>query len=125
MKKVPKGKIVAPEGQRGQAQMDRPGGQQHESGAPIVQSIRHLQRTAGNAAVGQLLRDASVPSFGLPALQREVAAPAAPAPTFGNAFYKARTSAGLDALVGMGSKQIKEDATDVPAGEPARVPAED
>ena len=125
MKKVPKGKIVAPEGQRGQAQMERPGDHQHESGAPIVQSIRHLQRTAGNAAVGQLLRDASVPSVGLPALQREVAAPAAPAPTFGTGFFKASTYDGLLALGRLASQQLKEDATDVPAGEPARVAAED
>jgi len=124
MKKIPKGKTVAPGGQRGPVERERPGGHQPESGAPVVQTIRQLQRAAGNAAVGQLLRDASGAAGGLPALQREVAAPVAPAPTFGTGLFKASTYDGLLALGRVASLQLKDDVKELPDGEPSKEAAE-
>jgi hypothetical protein len=80
----------------------------------MVQTIHRLQRTAGNAAVGQLLLTA----------QRQVAAPAAAAPGLAIGPFKATSYDGLLALGRFAKDQLSKDAAELPAGEPARDAAE-
>jgi hypothetical protein len=119
MKKAPKvtakTKAAGPSTERGPVKKALSGGHQPDNAPPVVQTIRDLQRTAGNAAVGQLLVTA----------QRQVAAPAAAVPTFGSGFFKATTYDGLLALGRLGREQLKADAAELPAGEPARAAAEE
>lgn len=117
MKKASKAKTAPPTVQSAPAKKEPTRGHQPDSGGPVAQTIRQLQRTAGNAAVGQLLLTA----------QRQVAAPPAPAvaPSFGSGLFKATSYDGLLALGRLGRQQLTDDAADLPAGEPARAAAEE